>query len=386
VTHDAGSTPLAPAWRRWVYLCCRAGLVLLFLAWFASFHRPGFGFTYVLFFNQYGADTRIDTLRGVPIYVHPGAGYDGMAYVQLAVDPLVRDPSIDAALDLPAFRARRILFCWTAWLLGLGRPAWVVQAYCVQNALWWLVFAAWLRWRLPADTIENFVVWAACLFTPGMLDSARMALLDGPSLLVVAFGADALERGRIWTGSIILGAAGLARETNLLTGAALLPPRHTPRAWLTAVGSGALFLLPSALWLDYLRSIYRSHITQSLNQLSSAPFVAYLDAWRTQLPHTLHSAFLSPRTLPWLTFAAMTAQALSLLVAPRWRSPWWRIGVAFIGLMLVIHPEIWLSAYRRVLLPLTLAFNLHLPRDRRFWPLFALGNLGLLTSAHLLMA
>ena len=118
-----------------VFLACRIVLVCVFLAWFASFYRAGFGFTYVLQFSERGAQTRVEGMRDVPVYVQPGAGYDGQYYAQLAVDPLVRDPSIDAALDSPPFRARRILFSWTAWLMGLGRPWWIVQAYCVQNVL-----------------------------------------------------------------------------------------------------------------------------------------------------------------------------------------------------------------------------------------------------------
>ena len=154
-----------------LFLFCRIALVGIFLAWFASFYRAGFGFTYVLQFNRRSAETMVERMRDVPVYVQPGAGYDGQYYAQLAVDPLLKDPSIDGALDSPPFRARRILFSWTAWLIGLGRPWWVVQAYCIQNALFWLAFAVWLRWRLPGDTVEDLVVWAACLFTPGMLDS-----------------------------------------------------------------------------------------------------------------------------------------------------------------------------------------------------------------------
>ena len=44
---------------------------------------------------------------------------------------------------------------------------------------------------------------------------------------------------------------------------------------------------------------------------------------------------------------------------------------------MLVKGEIWLGAYLRVLLPLTLAFNLLLPRNQWFWPAFVLGNLGL---------
>ncbi|MEO7192376.1 MAG: glycosyltransferase family 87 protein [Vicinamibacterales bacterium] len=355
----------------------------LFLAWFASFYRSGFGFTYVLLFTQRSADLRVHAMHDIPVYVHPGGGYDGQYYAQLAVDPLLRDPSIDTALDSPPFRARRILFSWTAWLLGLGRPFWVVQAYCVQNVLFWAAFAIWLRRRLATNTVEDLLVWVACLFTPGMLDSTRMALIDGPSALVLAMGVEAIERGRPWLGSIVLGIAGLARETNLLAGVSILPRRLALRTLLIAMGAGLLVVLPTLLWLDYLRSIYRSLVTQSLDQLTM-PFVAYQEAWHRLFRVARRTGFISVRALPWFAFVGVTAQALYVVALHRWRSAWWRVGVAFAGLMLIMKGEIWLGAYLRVLLPLTLAFNLSLPRDRSFWPLFVVGNLGLATSVQLI--
>ena len=86
-----------------------------------------------------------------PTYVHyQSPGYDGQFYAQLAVEPLLRDRRIDEALDTPPYRARRILFSWTAYLLGLGRPAWILKVYAVQNIVAWLLLA-WLllRWFPP---------------------------------------------------------------------------------------------------------------------------------------------------------------------------------------------------------------------------------------------
>ncbi len=364
--------------RRAVFGWCRLALVIVFLAWFLQFYRDGFAFTSVLMFNEHRAKTRIDSLRDTPIFIHPGPGYDGMFYAQLALDPLVRDPSIDLALDSAPFRARRILFSWTAWALGLGQPAWILIAYCVQNVLFWLMLAYWLYARTSQDNAREFAEWVACLFAPGMLDSTRMALLDGPSLLVVALGVAAVERGRLWTGSIILGAAGLARETNLLTGTVILPRHWTPRAVARAVGAGCLILLPTLIWLDYLRSIYRSTVTQSLDQLS-APFAAFLDAWQSIAPSARGAGLVGLESLALLALIGVTAQATWIICRSfhDWRNPWWRLGIVFVGLMMLVKGEIWLGAYLRVLLPLTLAFNLLLPRNQWFWPAFVLGNLGL---------
>ena len=86
--------------------------------------------------------------------------------------------------------------------------------------------------------------------------------------------------------------------------------------------------------------------------------------------------------------AGITLQAAYLCAVglTRWRSPWWRLGIAFVALLLVVKAEIWLGAYHRVLLPLTFSFNLLLPGGRAFWPVFLAGNLGLATSLFLLAA
>jgi hypothetical protein len=94
-----------------------------------------------------------------------------------------------------------------------------------------------------------------------------------------------------------------------------------------------------------------------------------------------HSGWISIDGLWLLALVGVTAQAVFLLLVRRWREPWWRVGIAFVGLMLVMKAETWAEAYLRVLLPLSFSFNLSLARDRWFWPVFVLGNLGLGLSA-----
>src|SRR4029453_7028429 len=112
------------------------------------------------------------------------------------LDPLCRDPRVDRAIDLPAFRARRILFSWTAYALGLGRPFWIIQVYALQNVVCWLLLAWFLCGWIPPVSGRGLALWTACLFSHGALWSVRFALLDVPSLLLIACAVRAVEAPR----------------------------------------------------------------------------------------------------------------------------------------------------------------------------------------------
>src|SRR6185436_5586163 len=186
-----GERPREPRPRLWQTLALL--LCAVFLAWVARFYHPGVGFTALLVIPR-GHDFEIPALQQLPHYEYPaGVAYDGAMYAQLAMVPLLEDPAIDRALDAPSYRARRILFCWTAWALGLGQPRWILQAYALQNVLCWLVLA-WLvtRWLRP-DHPKGLALWTAAMFAQGLLTSVRLALLDGPSLLLLACAAAAAE-------------------------------------------------------------------------------------------------------------------------------------------------------------------------------------------------
>src|SRR5689334_21492255 len=114
------------------YRCMALGLVIPFLWGMTRFYHPGYGFTALIGFPTAGP-TEPPALQAIPHYQSSLASYDGQFYAQRALDPLLRDASIDRGKDLAPFRARRILFSWTAYLLGLGRPAWILDAYALQN-------------------------------------------------------------------------------------------------------------------------------------------------------------------------------------------------------------------------------------------------------------
>jgi hypothetical protein len=369
-------------WRAPALLLCA-----LFLASVARFYHPGVGFTALILFhqNQY---YQLPALREIPHYEYPPEfGYDGIYYSQLAMEPLLRNPEIDRALDSPAYRARRILFSWTAYLLGLGRPAWILEAYALQNVAAWLLLA-WLitRW-IPPVSGRLFALWCGAMFSHGLLASVRLALLDGPSMLLLALAVAASERGRTWTSAAILGVAGLGRETNLL-GSVALPLPQGWKGWGRLAGAAVVVILPLLIWQDYLWSIYRGTSAAAGVNHITPPFVMYLKKVSVSLDGVRVHGLMSAAGAGMLALIALTTQVAFLVWSRQWREPWWRLAAAFAALLMVVDYVVWdgyPGAVTRVVLPLTFGFNVLLAKwDRGFWIWYVLGNLHLVAAFHVM--
>ena len=372
---------------QWICTAGAGALVVLLLASVARLYHPEFGFTEMIGFASPGTG-ELPALQAIPHYRHaPRGSYDGQFYAQLALEPLLRDPAIDAALDLAPYRARRILFSWSAWALGLGRPQWILQAYALQNVLFWLVLAAVMtRWARP-DTPRGLALWTACLFSHGLLHSVRSALLDGPSMLLIALAMAASERKRLFTSAAIAGVAGLGRETNLLAALGLSRPDGR-RPWLKLAAALALTALPLLLWQDYLRSIYRSTSVVGHDQLDR-PVLVYVRVFQQTLSQVLGDSASLLAVLKLGVIVGLTVQVAYLLYRREYGSPWWRVALAYGLLLLTVHKVVWdgyPGAVTRVTLPLVFGFNVLLAREpgRRFWMWFVAGNLHLLPSALML--
>lgn len=363
-------------------------LTLLLLWTVARYYHPGHGFTALILFNRGAHDREVAALQRWPHYEYVGeVAYDGAFYAQLALDPLLHDPAIDRALDNPPYRARRILFSWTAYLLGLGRPAWILDAYALQNVLTWILLALLMTRWLPLDRWRGFALWTAVMFSHGMLVSIRFAVLDGPSMLILALAVAASEAGRLWLAAALTGIAGLGRETNLLAAVALPWPDRRLR-WLRLVGAIVALTVPLLVWQDYVFSIYRGGSTAEGMHHITPPLQAYVNKWRITLDGVLDSGLAGGPFSALCTTLALTTQLLYLLWTRTWREPWWRLAAAFGLLMLVVNDAVWEGypgAATRVLMPLTFGFNVLLFRETRgFWWWYVVGNLHLLPARGVL--
>lgn len=369
---------------RAAYLAC----VVVFLWAVAQFHDPATGFTSLISIGDAIDNRQTSALRAAPHYVYEeSAGYDGAYYVQLALDPTLASPELPKVIDNLQYRARRILFCWVAWALGLGQPAWILQAHALLNVFAWLALG-WvlLRW-FPATGWENFLRWFAVMFSQGLCMSVRDSLVDGPALLLVALALAAWENGWPKRGAVLLALAGLGRETSVLamTGAAGADWR-APRTWLRRALVALGIVMPLLLWIVWLRWKFGPPDETGLNNFT-LPLAGLGGKWRAIIG-IFDGRGAIPAGLAWGTLAvtlALTVQGLFFLL--RWRPDerWWRVGVAFAVLMLFVSTPVWEGfpgAAARALLPMTLAFNVLVPRSRRWLPLLVAGNLTVVAAVN----
>jgi glycosyl transferase family 87 len=377
--------------RRGLWIAAYALVVAAFLASVTRYYHPGLGFTAFIDFPAGTHSYELPAVQNAPHFDNPASpGYDGVFYAQLAVEPLLRDAAIDRALDNPPYRARRILFSWTAYALGAGRPGWILKIYSIQNVIAWLLMA-WLlcRWMRPS-TPRAFVLWAGCLLSPGMLSSVRYALPDAPSALLVACAVAAAEARRPLMAAAIVGLAALGRETSLLASTALATTlRRNKRTWLILTACGVLCILPLALWVDYLRSIYRSDALANPGQITT-PLSGLL--WKVSLVRSefIRSPFALTTLASGLAVVAFLAQGgwvIRELLRSGGRSAWALAGTSYLVLGLVAHVVVWEGtpgAFTRVLLPLAIAANVLLAaRPQASWAIIVAANLAAVPAALL---
>jgi len=180
----------------------------------------------------------------------------------------------------------------------------------------------------------------------------------------------------------VFGLSGLGRETNVLAAVAALGPAGSadgPPSRARRLGLVALALLPLLGWILILSHWLGSAGAAGARNFSY-PFFGYFGKW-AEIGRTVANG---PR---WavrgsvLIQTALTVQWLFFVLRPRWRDPWWRVGAAYAALLVILGTAVWENypgAAARVLLPMTLAFNLLVPRGRAWLGVLVLGNLSVL--------
>ncbi len=363
--------------KRLVYKSIYLAAFVFFAFKVYQFNHHNYGYTLLPLFNHQFQEQSLEVLKRTPHYTHEG-GYDGQFYAQLALRPSAQGLDIEQALDNYTYRARRILFSWTAWVMGLGHPAWVLQAYSFQNAIFWfLTGLLLLRW-LPPTNGQNVFRFLASFFTLGLVNSFNRSLLDGPSLFLIALAVFLIEtRGR-WFGAAALGLAGLGKETNLLAATTLLKPSNWRANFnATFLLQAAVAVLPFALWWAFILSSSQLGKSESIGSRNfTLPLVGASETFLTIIKEAGETGFPPWVFLDLAVLGGLLVQGLYLLARPKPHHAWSRVGIAFALLMLVLGPAVWegLQAVPRVLLPMTIAFNILFTRKTLFLPILVFAN------------
>jgi hypothetical protein len=361
--------------------------VLAAFAWTCSqCYLPGKGFTYLIDFGDRVSASNLPELRAVNHYEEPDSlGYDAQYYAQIAMRPRLDDPVLRQAVDNLNYRARRILFCWTAYALAGGNPVRALHIYSVQNiAAWFLLAFLLLRWFPPVNW-GNWARWAGVLFSFGLCVSVRKSLVDGPSLLLIAAGMALLESRKTWLAAAVFGVSGLGKETNIISAVTFVSAERSAFEWKRGAGRALLVILPLAVWI-FMLSIWLRGSGDFGEGNFAFPFSGYLAKWVDVARAVVTGPGWIARGSVCIQ-VALTAQWIFLVLRPRWFDPWWRLGAAYALLMVVLGGAVWggyPGAAARVLLPMTLAFNILVPRGRAWWIVLLLGNLTVLVSPEAL--
>jgi hypothetical protein len=356
---------------------------LLFTTLVLSKFSPHTGFTSLIRFGETWQNRRHNALQNLPIATVPESnGYDGQFYAQIALDPLLRNAEFDQVLDAPAYRARRILLPATATVLGFGSPWWTLQAYAVLNVVCWFALG-WLLHRQIGGGSDwtAFARWAGCMFSMGVLDSVRQSLVDLPALLLLVMAVNSHAQSRTAHSPLWLALGNLTKETSLLGAIALNAGKSlTHTQWRRALISLSLAAAPLIIWLVYVGQRFPGSTDSTGLGNFNWPLYGQLTQVKYSLWELVHGNFDGRYSFSLLAILGLSTQLGVLWRTPQLQSPWWRIGAAYSVLLPFLSFWVWSGYWAacRAVLPMTIAFNLLLPANARFWSLWIIGNFTLL--------
>lgn len=341
---------------------------------FAQLPRPGGLLNLIQFGTQFEATSlpAVAALHPPRHYLH---GYDAQWYAQIAMDPFLRDPLTSVAVDDAGYRARRIFMPLDSNLLGFGDPALTLNVLASLNYAFFLILVCAVILAVSPTSLRHWSVVAAAMLTTGTMDSLQRALSDLP---VSTFIFVAVMFPLAATRLALLAAALLTRETALLSavpcviGLPIFDRRNVIRL--------AIVLLPAVAWYTYL-VLHLGRWGGGPDGNFAFPGVAIFRrlaiGWSDLIEKPTDRRFFLL-----LTPICLVVQAVYLWRFPKLDSALWWSGIGFTALLFIIGPEVWVGniAATRVLLPMTLAFNVLLARQRpsHFWIWFIAGNVGLL--------
>lgn len=360
----------------WIATC-------LFLALVAAKFSPQTGFTSLIRFGETWESRRNPALTQLLVATVPNSsGYDGQFYAQVALDPLLRAPNTRTALDIPEYRARRILGPAIAAAMAVGDPWWTLQIYALLNVACWLGLAWTLYKIMPESDWASFARWTGCMFGMGVLESVRQSLVDLPAMLLLTLAIIAHNHARDTRTTIWLGLSNLAKESSLLGMLALNVdgwrwPFTTRKKAIIAIAA----TVPIIVWSIYVNSRFSNSTGTTGAGNFTWPLLGIVQQTGVCIAEIAKGNWDGRYSMGLLATIGLSTQAWVLWRRPEFQSSWWRVGAAYAVLILFLGPWVWSGYWAacRALLPMTIGFNVLLPaQTRSFWPLWILGNSTLL--------
>ena len=384
-----GSRFKIPPAPRWAFALVALAAFAFFLRVYVGIWTPEHGITKFLRVGREFDDRGTDLFRATPKFIDPYPahrwGFDGQLYAEMALHPLLREPQLHRALDNPPYRAQRILLSWMAWLMGLGKPFWVLNAFAALNLIFWVGFA-WLARRLFAPHgWTGLAGYAVTLVTCGVIESMQASLTDLPSFTLIL--AALMVGGAAGAG--VLALAALARSTSLIgfVGLAEITPPWR-EALRKNIVRGVIAVGPMALWVGYVLWVFRGREVNFDGGNLALPFHGMMEKLAEFTVVAGHGSIRWHRWLfelyksyelhALLTIISMLTQVVFLALHRDWRDPLWRWGAVVAVYFSCISFLSWESHFTitRHALPMTLVFNLYLAaRPTKAWAIwFLLGN------------
>jgi hypothetical protein len=282
--------------------------VLLVSLWTVARVHYAFGGNWTAPFST-GKTSRVPPELAARTYHVEGTGYDGQYYRYVAHDPLLRK-GYARYLDSPQLRARRFLVPALAWLLAIGREAWIDKA-CIAVEMLFVGLGVYWCARLLVRRGHAAAWGLLFVIVPATLASFDRMLVDGP---LTAFFAGFLlyceeERWtRVWLLAML---AALTRDTGLVLIAALV----ADRIWYRDVRRAAWFAasaVPAAAWYGYLAAILPPDLHVTILGLPVWGVAARLFWLRTYPDPTVQLL------LRVTDFLAVAGLLVSIVIAVRW--------------------------------------------------------------------
>jgi hypothetical protein len=239
-------------------------------------------------------------------------GYDGQFFLALALDPCLSQPGSIASLDNPRYRYRRILYPLFAFMLSLGRKAWIPYLLVLVNAacMVGIVFPSALWFRDEGDSSW----WA--LFVLGITGGWTVFFLSTADLLagfLLILSLTVYLRGFSWVAAVAMAAAGMTHETTLLVLSVFWLDALFRKDWKSLF----LFTLspvPAVLWnLHIFHTLPPARSTTGIFENFTYPLGGVIAKI-----HALVAAPLHAKTLyEGLSFFIVTLMVVILGIAPR---------------------------------------------------------------------